>query len=116
VLARLDAIRGVNKSFANQSGTMVRVQVVADANLEQIMEDLTGVLQDEAGRSPERVPVDESMQLLEHEEWRDATRVAELSMIEFRTLTVRAVFVLVGIVALGFIIRWRFRQRKTQTQ
>lgn len=84
-LAALDKLEGVERSFANRTGTMVRVTVAAAADREKVAGEVSKLL---AGnkRGPVRLGGDELERALDKEEWRETKRIAELSAIEFRTL------------------------------
>lgn len=84
-LARLDKLEGVERSFANRTGTMARVTVSAAADREKVAGKVSKFLSDNE-RAPTRLSGDELARALGKEEWREAKRIAELSAIEFRTL------------------------------
>jgi len=85
VLARLDKIDGVEKSLANQSGTMIRVSAKSVETRDKVAEEATKLLTDEK-REPVRLAGEEFDRTLKTEQWRETGRVTELSAIEFRTL------------------------------
>jgi hypothetical protein len=82
VLARLNKIDGVEKSFSNWPGTLLRISVAPSADRDKdaaaVREDLT-----KDNRKPVLLTGAELKQALEKEEWR---MPGELSAIEFRTL------------------------------
>jgi hypothetical protein len=88
VLARLDKIPNVEQSFTNYSGTMIRVTVAPAAEKDKVAKEILKVLTDEE-RKPVRLLGDDFEQALRKEEWRESKRVAELSVIEVRTLILR---------------------------
>jgi hypothetical protein len=90
VLALLDKIPGVERSFANHTGTMVRVSVAGSADPEKIAEQVARVLT-EGKRNPTRLTGEEVKEALGKQQWREGERVGELSAIEFRTLGLRQV-------------------------
>jgi hypothetical protein len=90
VLAQLDKIAGVKRSYANHAGNMVRISVAQAANPEKVVEGVQSVLTQEK-RNPIRLLDAELKQALEQQEWHTAEQVSELSIIEYRTLTLRAI-------------------------
>jgi hypothetical protein len=90
VLALLDKIPGIERTFANHTGSMVRVSVAASANPEKIAEKVLKVLSDQKHK-PVRLAGAEFTEALDKQEWRESDRVGELSAIEFRTLGLRQV-------------------------
>jgi hypothetical protein len=90
VLAQLDKILGVERTYANHTGDMVRVAVASAADPETVAEAVAKILTQEK-RNPIRVRDAEFKQALDQEQWRAAERVGELSLIEYRTLAVRLV-------------------------
>jgi hypothetical protein len=111
VLARLDRIDGVERSYVNRTGTLLRLSVAPSADPERVAFEALKVL-GEGNRNPARLASQALDQALEQEEWRAADRVNELSAIEFRTLAVRRVLWLaVVLAAVGAVIflyqRWR---------
>jgi hypothetical protein len=85
VLARLDKIDGVEKSLANQSGTMIRVSAKSVETRDTVAEEATKLLTEEK-REPVRLAGEQFDRALKTEQWRETGRVSELSAIEFRTL------------------------------
>jgi hypothetical protein len=90
VLAQLDKIPGVERTYANHMGNMIRVGLTTGANAGRIAEQVTKVLTQEK-RTPVLLRDAELQQALDQERWRAAERVSELSLIEYRTLAVRLV-------------------------
>ncbi len=84
-LAALDKLDGVERSFANRTGTMIRVAVAAAADRNTVAEAVLKALTDE-DRKAVRLAGDELKRALDREEWRGAGRIGELSAIEFHTL------------------------------
>jgi hypothetical protein len=68
---------------------MVRISVAQAVNPEKVVEEVEKVFTQEK-RNPIRLRDAELKQALEQEEWRTAEQVCELSIIEYRTLTLRA--------------------------
>jgi hypothetical protein len=89
VLVRLDQINGVKQSYANRTGTMVRVSLAGAADLEAVANEVRKAIGEEQ-RKPVRLTGDKLKQSLEKEEWREKERIDELSAIEFRTFALRA--------------------------
>jgi hypothetical protein len=90
VLAQLDKIEGVERSYANHAGNMVRLSVAAAADPAKVAEQALKVLKDQ-NRNPIRLTDDEFKVALTKEEWRAGERIGELSSIEYRTLGLRRV-------------------------
>jgi hypothetical protein len=90
VLVRLGKIEGVERSYANHTGNMVRLAVAAKDNPAKVAEQALEVLKDEK-RSPVRLTGNDLIEALGKEQWRESERVSELSAIEFRTLGLRRV-------------------------
>ena len=112
MLARLDEIDGVERSFVNRAGTLIRLSVSATADADAVAARVVNVLAEEADdRLPTRFSEDAVGKTLAAEEWRDATRVAELSAIELRTLMVRLAVVLLLVVAV-VSLWWLWKQRR----
>ncbi|MBX6311454.1 MAG: hypothetical protein IRY99_00795 [Isosphaeraceae bacterium] len=89
-LAALDKLEGAERSFANRTGTMIRVTVAAAADREKVAEGVRRIL---TGEDRKAVPLAgiELKRALEREEWRGKDRIGELSAIEFRTLALHRV-------------------------
>jgi hypothetical protein len=87
VLARLNKIAGVEKSFSNRTGTMLRISVASSADREKVAavvsEDLT-----KDSRKPVLLAGDEFKQAVVKEEWNSP---GDLSAIEFRTFALHRV-------------------------
>jgi hypothetical protein len=90
VLALLDKLPGVERTFANHTGSMVRVSVAASADPEKVGEQSLKVLREQKHK-PVQLAGAELTEALEKQEWRESERVGELSAIEFRTLGLRQV-------------------------
>jgi len=89
VLAQLDKVKGVERSYANRSGTLFRATVSQGEDAERVAKELREVLSSRT-RSPTRMVGPELNQALKVEEWRDSERIIELSAIEYHTLTIRS--------------------------
>jgi hypothetical protein len=90
VLERLDAIDGVETSFANYTGTMIRISVKTGSDRDRIAERVRKALTENDSK-PVALGVDEFKRALEQEQWRDLGRIGELSAIEFHTLALHRV-------------------------
>lgn len=84
-LARIDKLKGVERSFANRTGTMVRVSVADAADREKVAGEVSKFLTDNK-RAPVQLAGDELQRAIDKEEWRETNRISELSAFEFRTL------------------------------
>ena len=83
-----------------------------------MIDGVAQVLKDEAEEeSVLCLPTEEAIRVLQVEEWRDSSRVQELSSIEFRTLVLRGALVLLAIIGViaTLIICWR-RSRLSRPQ
>ena len=114
MLVRLDGLSEVQKSFSNHSGTLLRVTATPGADGSDVAHAVAKVLESE-GRAQTMLTGDESTNALRMEEWRDSSRIEELTAIEIRTLAIRylgyALPVLVGLV--GAVMFWRKRRKVT---
>jgi hypothetical protein len=119
VLARLDQIDGVESSYANESGTLIRLALRPNANLTRVTGAVRRVLSEQVEN---RVPVQLSRQVaavaLQREEWRDKGQLAELAATEMSTTARRAPWLLavllLGLVAVGLgFLGWRYRRKST---
>jgi len=116
VLARLDQIDGVESSYANESGTLIRLALRPNANLTRVTGAVRRVLSEQV---EDRVAMQLSGQVaavaLQRQEWRDKTKVAELAATEMGTSARRAPWLLavllLGWVAVGLgLLWWRYRR------
>jgi len=119
VLARLDQIDGVESSYANESGTLIRLALRPNANLTRVTGAVRRVLSEQV---EDRVTMQLSGQVaavaLQRQEWRDKTKVAELAATEMGTSARRAPWLLavllLGWVAVGLgLLWWRYRRKST---
>jgi tetratricopeptide (TPR) repeat protein len=85
VLAQLDNLAGIERSYCNHTGDMVRISLTARADPETVVDRVLEVLAKEA-RSPIRLTGPDLSRALNHELWRQSDQVGELSRIEYRTL------------------------------
>jgi hypothetical protein len=87
VLARLNKIEGVEKSFANRTGTMLRICVAPSADRDKVVTAVRADLTED-NRKPVSLMGDEFKDALVKEKW---SSPGDLSAIEFRTLALRRV-------------------------
>jgi tetratricopeptide (TPR) repeat protein len=87
VLAQLEKIPGVEKSYSNQAADMVRISVANTANREELASQVLEALG--ASRSPVRLAGGDLKQALDREKWRRSDRIGELLLIEYRTVGLR---------------------------
>jgi hypothetical protein len=90
VLSELDTIPGVEKSFANRTGTMLSFTIVPAADRSHVVEELSRSLT-KGDHKPIELQGHELKRALANEEWRDASRIGELSAIEFHTFALHKV-------------------------
>lgn len=83
-MERLDKIDGVEASSANHTGTLIRISMKAGANPENVVAAVQQDFTTSKG-NPTRLMGEELRKALK-EEWRDITRIGQLSAIEFRKL------------------------------
>ena len=83
-LADIDRIEGVSRSFANWTGSRLRVSAARVAEREAVAARVGDYLATQQ-YGPSRVETNELGKALEGEEWRSADRIHELSSFEFRT-------------------------------
>ncbi len=116
MLARLDQIDGVESSYANGSGTLIRLSLRPGADLRKVTGAARRVLSEEVvGLVPVQLAGGAAARALRQEEWRDKSRVAELAALEMATPAARAptllaVLLLLACAALGVGLLW-WRQR-----
>jgi hypothetical protein len=119
VLARLDQIDGVESSYANGSGTLIRLALRPNANLTRVAGAVRRVLNEQV---EDRVPVQLSGGVaavaIQREEWHDKRQVAELAATEMGTSARRAPWLLavllLGWLAVGLgLLWWRHRRKST---
>jgi tetratricopeptide (TPR) repeat protein len=89
VLAQLDKLPGVEHSYGNHTGDMVRVCVLATADREALARQVAKILG--ASRAPVRLAGADFARALEQEQWRRSDRVGELTLTEYRTLCLREI-------------------------
>ena len=88
VLARIDRVDGVSRSFTNWTGTRLRISIAPAADRSMVA-DRVGSLLSADERQPARVDGNKVAQALQHESWYSAARLVDLSSYEFRTIAKR---------------------------
>jgi hypothetical protein len=85
VLSDLDKLDGVAGSSANYTGTLVRVSLTPGADRSKVEAAARKALAEDAG---EAVPLtgDDLRRALDREHWRGASRIGELSAVEFKAM------------------------------
>jgi hypothetical protein len=117
VLARLDQIDGVESSFANESGTLIRLSLRPGADPGKVAGAIRRVLSEQV-RDRVPVPLGEraAAAALQREEWRDKSQVTEFPATEMDTSVRRAPAVLavllLGFAAVGLGLLWWRHQRR----
>jgi tetratricopeptide (TPR) repeat protein len=89
VLAQLNKIQGVEHSYANPAGDMVRIRLTRTADREELAREVLKVIG--ASRSPIRLAGADFKWALEHEQWRHSDRIGDWLLTEYRTLCMREV-------------------------
>jgi len=114
VLARLDQIDNVVKSYANHTGTMLKVELVSESTT-AIVEAISDELSPE-DRKPTFLTGEDYETALRDERWRDARGIRILSLIEYTTLAARWVskpgVFLPTLMVVAAALYWRRRQRR----
>ena len=87
---QLNRIDGVEGSFSNWTGTLIRVTVLPNTDREAVAERVQKFLAAD-GQNPVRVSGQELATSLKGHEWRDVNRVSELSSFEFLTVARRRI-------------------------
>jgi hypothetical protein len=126
----MSEIDGVETSFANEAGTLVRVSLRPGADREKVAREVNRILSEESG---DRVPLPSGAETspgtaeavpggqpasaaLEREKWRDSAQVARQA--EAATLTARrrllVLALLVGCVLVFALLWWRRRRRRDE--
>ncbi len=90
VLAQLDKVQGIARTYANHSGDMLRVSVDLAAEPDEVAVQVIRLL-DEDQVKPTRVTGEDFDQALASNQWRQKELIDELSSIEFRTLGLRRI-------------------------
>ena len=93
MLVRLDQLPGIERSFANRSGTLLRLSVSSAGDVANVVDAASELLDAEYGGSTQLSGAAFAT-ALKGEEWRDHSRIGELSSIEMRILVGRGLFAL----------------------
>jgi hypothetical protein len=115
VLARLNQVNGVEYSFTNESGTLIRLSLRPRTDPGRVTAEASRALREQVG---DRVGVQlgrrEATAALQREEWRNESRVTESWAVgmraapDVRTPARRGwLTVLLGCVAVGLWLLWR---------
>lgn len=110
MLARLDKIEGVERSFTNRSGTLIRLTLLPTADQNAVVAHVAKIIDDES------LPPLVEPKTVGEQEWRDSSRVSELTEIEWRTVRLRvglplAAFVVAAVAGVVWLVRRRRRNR-----
>ena len=113
MLVRLDQLPGIERSFANRSGTLLRLSVSAAGDVANVVDAASELLDAEYGGSTQLSGAAFAT-ALKGEEWRDHSRIGELSSIEMRILVGRGLLALLVIGSIVLTIVW-LRRRAVHT-
>jgi hypothetical protein len=122
VLARLGQIDGVEGSYANESGTLIRLSLRPGADPERVAAEARRILSEQVeDRTAVRLEGGEASAALRREEWRDERRVAESVAAEMRPAEVQAseggtprgVLLALLLAGIAFVL-WLLRRRQRQ--
>ena len=121
MLARLGQIDGVEGSYANESGTLIRLSLRPGADPERVAAEARRILSEQVeDRTAVRLDGGEAGAALRREEWRDPRRVAQSLAAETQAAEVRTsegntprgvllALLLAGIAVVLWLL-WRHRQ------
>jgi hypothetical protein len=119
VLARLNQINGVEGSYANEPGSLVRVSLRPDADPGKVAGAVRQVLKTEGGERDPAPPGEEAAPLgeraaaeaLRQEQWRDSSQVARQAAEAARETSLNRLLALLlaGAVVLLAVLCWRSR-------
>ena len=90
MLEQLEKVDGVESAMANHTGSMIRISLKENADVDTIANEMNSILEKE-GRKPKRLSRDQVVKAVSSEKWRATEKVNELSEIEFRTVFERRV-------------------------
>jgi len=88
VLARIDRLEGVSRSFSNWTGTRLRISAAPGVDRNTVAERVQALLSAD-GRQPVDVAGKEFTQALQNEDWHSAARLVDLSSYEFHAVAKR---------------------------
>jgi hypothetical protein len=127
VLARLGQIDGVEESFANETGSLIRLSLRPGADSERVAAAASRVLYEQSGEHVGvRLATGESAAALRGEEWRHESQVAERAAAAKQTGAGQAPEVptshggmlwvfLLACAAVGLWLLWRHRKASAET-
>ena len=90
MLAKIDAVVGVDHSYSNWTGTVLLVSAKPAADIRAVADQVQATLAADQ-QSPVRVNGEELSRLIDKEEWRGVDRIAELTSFEYKTVAKRRV-------------------------
>jgi hypothetical protein len=118
VLVSLDQIDGVDSSYANESGTLIRLSLRPGADSAKVARAVQQVLKEQV---EDRVSVQlgrsAAATALQQEEWRDQSQVAQLAVTEvgpsigYAPVLLAALFLVWAAIGLGLLYWWHRRRR-----
>ena len=116
MLVRLDELADVERSFSNHTGTLLRITPSPNVELTAVTNAVASVLEAEY-RSPVSLSGEELAIVLRDEEWRDASRIGELTSIEIRMLALRGLaYVAPVLIGLSMAVVWWRRKRRSRIE
>lgn len=89
-MSQINQIEGVSGTFSNWTGSLLRVEILPTADRETVAARVRTFLAAD-GQKPARVEGQELTALLSGVEWRDLSRITELSSYEFKTVAKRRI-------------------------
>jgi hypothetical protein len=129
VLARLGQIDGVENSYVNESGTLIRLSLRPGVDAERVATEVRRTLKEQVeDRTAVRLGGGEASAALRREEWRDERRVAASVAAEMQAAEMRAaegqsseesplrgvlLALLLGGIAVVLWLLWRRRRQAT---
>ncbi|MGH7179544.1 MAG: hypothetical protein ACREJC_19365 [Tepidisphaeraceae bacterium] len=88
MLARIDGIEGVLRTYSNWTGSVLRVSVAPGYDAPAVAERVRKFLTDEQ-QNPARIETEEAAATLRDQKWWDVVRIVELTSYEYRTFAMR---------------------------
>jgi uncharacterized protein HemX len=123
VLARLNQIVGVEYSFVNASGTLIRLSLLPGADPDRVAEEAQRVLNEQVEDGvPEQLSGAAASAPLHGEEWQDTHRLAELAATQMGFEVSHGPWLLLALLlacvaaGLGLLWWWRRRHRRAELQ
>lgn len=89
-MAQVNRIEGVSQSYSNWTGTILRISARPGADRDAVAERVLAFLAAD-GQDPGRVQGAEVATSLRNEDWRDLSRITDLSSYEFKTVAKRRI-------------------------